>query len=70
MRRYGPDVAPETAAWLSLDEQIRLDLIKAFHAGQGGFGENGVAHSAFHAVVENPLAKCLAIAIRPRRTAP
>jgi hypothetical protein len=56
MRRYDPDVAPEPAAWLSLDEQIRLDLIRAFHAAQGGFGENVVAHSAFHMVVENQLA--------------
>lgn len=56
MKRYDPAVAPEPATWLSLDEQIRLHLIKSYHAAQGGFGGNLVAHSAFHMIVENQLA--------------
>ncbi len=56
MKRYDPDVAPQPAAWLSLDEGTRLQLITAFHAARGGFGENAVAHSAFHMIVENQLA--------------
>ncbi len=56
MRRYDPDMAPDPAIWLSLDEALRLQLVQAYHSKQGGFGQNLVLHSAMHTVVENQVA--------------
>jgi hypothetical protein len=31
MRRYDPAVSPNAELWLSLDEDERIDLVRAFH---------------------------------------
>jgi hypothetical protein len=53
---YDPLAAPNPREWLVLSELERLDLVEAFHAECGDFGESLRLHASVHVVVENQLA--------------
>jgi hypothetical protein len=57
MTRYDPDRAPDSAAWLALEESERIGRIAAFHAAAGITPPNAQMHAAMHAVVENQIAE-------------
>ena len=63
---YDPDVAPDPAAWLALDEGERVYLVRAYHKRAGFRGAKASVHAAIHAVVENQAA--LGDALPVRRT--
>lgn len=54
--RYDPDVAPDAAAWLALDEQVRIDLAEAHHRRAQIDLPDRTAHAIIHVVVENQVA--------------
>ncbi len=54
--RYDPDVAPDTAAWLELDEDHRTMLAEAYHRRAGTDLPNLKVHAVIHVVVENQVA--------------
>jgi hypothetical protein len=53
---YDPDVAPDPAAWLALDEGERIHLVTAYHKRAGIRIPNETIHATIHAVVENQAA--------------
>jgi hypothetical protein len=53
---YDPDVAPDPAAWLALDEGERVYLVRAYHKRAGIRGPKASVHATIHAVVENQAA--------------
>ncbi|BCB27870.1 hypothetical protein SKTS_27560 [Sulfurimicrobium lacus] len=56
--RYDPEVTPDPAEWLALDEGERIQLVEAFHReARIPLPKSARAlHAAIHAVVENQLA--------------
>jgi SEC-C motif len=56
MRRYDPLEAPDPKAWLALDEQARIDLVRDYHRRAGIGLPNDTVHAVLHAVVENQVA--------------
>ena len=64
MNRYNPDQAPDSAEWLALDEQIRIDLVEEHHRVARVKLPNLKAHAVFHAIVENQLAENLEPVVR------
>ena len=56
---YDPEIAPNPAEWLSLDEQERIDLIEDHHKALRIKLPNAKAHAVFHAIVENQIAEGL-----------
>jgi len=64
MTHYDPEVAPAPAAWLTLDEQERIQLVQASHRAAGIKLPDAKAHAAFHAIVENQIAEGLAPIVR------
>jgi hypothetical protein len=63
MRRYDPAVPPNAQAWLALDEQKRIDLIREYHQSSGISLPSIEAHATAHVVVENQLAEGLPAAV-------
>jgi hypothetical protein len=57
--KYDPEEAPDSVAWLALDEDLRIGLIESHHREQGIVMPSVTAHAAFHSVVENQLAEGL-----------
>ncbi len=53
---YDPAETPDPAEWLALDEQERLDRVRAFHRRAGIRLPNDTIHAVFHAIVENQIA--------------
>ena len=54
---YDPSETPDPKAWLALDEDERIRLIKAWHdAAEAEQGERPDMHAAFHMIVENQIA--------------
>ena len=53
---YDPDVAPDPAEWLALDESERIQLVKAFHRRAGVSPPNENLHAIAHCSVENQAA--------------
>lgn len=64
MNRYNPDQAPDSAEWLALDEQIRIDLVEEHHRLARVKMPNLKVHAVFHAIVENQLAENLEPIVR------
>jgi hypothetical protein len=58
METYNPDKEIDAAAWLSLDEDERIELVRQFHllSEQDVPEDKILLHSAIHVVVENQLA--------------
>lgn len=54
--RYDPDVVPDAAAWLALDEDDRIMLAQAYHRRAGIEVPNQKVHAMIHVVVENQIA--------------
>ena len=57
MKRYDPEVPPDPAEWLRLDEQERIQLIEEHHREQRIELPNLKLHAVFHAIVENQIAE-------------
>ena len=53
---YDPELAPDPAQWLLLDEQGRIDLIEDHHSATYIKLPNTKVHAAFHAIVETQIA--------------
>ena len=64
MRRYNPDVPPEPAEWLALDEQERIRLAEAHHRAARIKLPDVKVHACFHAIVENQIAEGLEPVVR------
>ena len=63
MRRYDPAVSPNAVLWLSLDEDERIDLVRAYHLRRKINVPSLDAHAATHVIVENQLAEALPSAV-------
>jgi hypothetical protein len=57
VKAYDPEATPEAAAWLALDEQLRLALVEQYHQWRRIRVPNVRAHAVMHAIVENQLAE-------------
>ena len=57
MKNYDPEISPNPAAWLALDEQRRIDLAESYHRTAREMLPNYTAHAVIHAVVENQIAE-------------
>jgi hypothetical protein len=59
MDRYDPEIPPDPARWLALDEDERLILVEAFHRDARIRMPRAARrlHAGMHAVVENQLAQ-------------
>lgn len=64
MTHYDPEVAPDPAEWLALDEQERILLAEAHHRAARIKLPNAAAHAVFHAIVENQVAEGLEPVVR------
>lgn len=64
MRHYDPEVAPNPAQWLALDEQERIQLAEAHHRTARIKLPNVKAHAVFHVIVENQIAEGLEPVVR------
>lgn len=62
MNKYDADHAPDPEVWLELDEQIRVELVVAYHRRHGPV-PRVQAHAAFHTIVENQLAAKEAVVV-------
>ena len=54
---YNPLVAPDPEYWLLLDEDERIDMVKAFHKKHRIRLPNLQMHSGLHAMIENQMAE-------------
>ena len=59
MRNYDPSVAPDSTAWLEMDEEERLETVREYHRRRRIKLPNLDAHALTHAVIENQLAEGL-----------
>jgi hypothetical protein len=57
MDTYDPETAPDTAAWLELEEDERISRISDYHRHAKIKLPNLTIHAALHAVVENQIAE-------------
>jgi hypothetical protein len=64
MQNYDPELPPNPAEWLALDEQLRILLAELYHRKAREKVPNLQAHAAFHAMVENPIAQGLEPVVR------
>ena len=64
MTHYDPEVEPDSAKWLALDEQERLRLAESHHRAARVKLPNVKAHAAFHVIVENQIAEGLEPVVR------
>jgi hypothetical protein len=53
---YDPEITPDPAEWLALDEQERIHLVEAHHRAARIKVPNVNVHAVFHAIVENQIA--------------
>jgi hypothetical protein len=56
MKRYDPGTAPDSNAWLALDEEERLTLVEDYHRRMRIRVPNARMHAVVHAVVETQIA--------------
>ena len=54
---YNPLVAPDQEEWLLLDEDERIDMVKAFHKKHRIRLPNLQMHAGMHAMIENQMAE-------------
>ena len=59
MRNYDPTVAPDSTAWLEMDADQRLEMVREYHRRRRIKLPNLDAHALTHAVIENQLAEGL-----------
>lgn len=64
VQNYDPEVSPNPAEWLALDEQLRIHLAEVYHRNACEKLPNLTAHAAFHVVVENQIAEELEPVVR------
>lgn len=64
MKHYDPNIDPNPEEWLSIDEQLRIQLVEQFHERAKIQSPNPKAHAAVHAMVENQLAEQLPPVVR------
>lgn len=64
MTHYDPDIAPDPADWLALDEDERIQLAEAHHRAARIKLPNARVHAVFHAIVENQIAEGLEPIVR------
>ena len=64
VQTYDPEVPPDAAEWLALDEQLRIRLAEVYHRNAGEKLPNLKAHAVFHAIVENQIAGGLEPVVR------
>ena len=64
MTHYDPDIAPDPADWLALDEDERIQLAEAHHRAARIKLPNAKVHAVFHAIVENQIAEGLEPIVR------
>jgi hypothetical protein len=62
--RYNPDVPPDPAKWLALDEGEQIALVEEYHRGTHVESGQPTLHAAIHAVVERQLAMELGAVVR------
>jgi len=55
VRNYDPSVAPDSTAWLDMDEDERLEMVREYHRRRRIKLPNLDAHALTHAVIENQL---------------
>ena len=53
---YDPDVAPDPASWLALDEEERLNQVLDYHRRAGISLPSENMHAVIHAGIENQIA--------------
>lgn len=56
MKHYDPLLQPDSAEWLALDEDQRIELVRVFHNETGIELPNETVHATVHAIVENQIA--------------
>jgi hypothetical protein len=56
IRSYDPLTEPNPQQWLAMDEQLRIDLVYAYHRRARLGGPRVTAHAAIHVAVENQIA--------------
>ena len=61
METYDPDLAPEAAAWLALDEQLRITYALTAHRDRfpdalHNADANEIMHGSLHAIIETQIA--------------
>lgn len=56
MERYDPEMPPVPEAWLALDDDESVLLVKEFHRRSRERAPNAVLHASMHVVVENQIA--------------
>jgi hypothetical protein len=61
---YDPDIAPDPADWLALDEDERIQLAEAHHRAARIKLPNAKVHAVFHTIVENQIAEGLKPIVR------
>jgi hypothetical protein len=61
---YDPEVPPDPAEWLALDERERIQLAEAHHRIARIELPNLKVHAVFHAVIENQIAEGLQPVVR------
>ena len=64
MTKYDPEIAPDSTAWLELDEQERIQLAEVHHQAARITLPNVKVHAVFHAIVENQIAEGLESVVR------
>jgi len=64
LSRYDPEITPDPAQWLELDEQFRIDLAQKHHRAARLKLPNVTLHAALHVVVENQIAEGLPCTVR------
>ena len=64
MTHYDPEVQPDPAEWLALDEQERIQLAETHHRAARIKLPNAKVHAVFHAIVENQIAEGLEPVVR------
>ncbi len=57
MDKYDPEVAPNPAEWLAVEEMERVKLVEAYHTAAKIETPNPTAHAAMHVLVENLIAQ-------------
>ena len=53
---YDPLNPPDPVAWMALDAEARVALVRDFHHSIGDRGENEQMHCTLHSIVENQVA--------------
>ena len=64
MRHYDPEVEPDPAEWLALDEQERIELVAAHHQAARIKLPNVQLHALTHVIVENQIAEGFETTVR------